>query len=189
MTALEGFAFQRLAISRKRRRGTRQAATHFRMDAPCLAPRPIKPATPPSRCMSDLPRSVANSLRDLADLTLQMRQDASTSSTPFDPLPSLAQAAPLFAYLQTANRDALLHAKACKDTASAARLEMDRAHLRLQVGLAVSRLNPSERHTLTLQSRISSLSRITWSRRFASARSTSASVHFSPPSCFPRFKA
>ncbi|KAL8276853.1 hypothetical protein RQP46_010784 [Phenoliferia psychrophenolica] len=82
--------------------------------------------------MTDLPRDVANSLRDLADSVLQSRTDASTSSVPFDPTSALKASTPLFAYLQTVNREAALHSKACKDKTSAARLEMDRAHLRLQ---------------------------------------------------------
>lgn len=95
--------------------------------------------------MNQLPRDVADQLRALTDSIVEARQ--ADPAGEFDPVDALAQAAPLFAILQAVNRESALFAKQCKDRTSAARLEMDRAHLRLQVRR--SPRPPLDAHLLT----------------------------------------
>jgi len=89
------------------------------MVAPSAQPHPY-----PADTLISLLRSLAGSL-----------VDSRTNHPPdtFDPQPYLAQSAPLFASLHGLNRAGLLAAKECRASSQDARLEMDAAHLRLQV--------------------------------------------------------
>jgi len=72
------------------------------------------------------PSQLISLLRTLSDQIL---------STQFDTPQLLAQAAPVFAALHQVNRNSLVDAKECRMGTQDARLEMDAAHLRLQVTL------------------------------------------------------
>lgn len=76
------------------------------------------------------PDQLVDLVRTLADQLVAAR---ATQGDAFDPQPYLAQAAPLFAALYGVNRNTLLDTKECKARTQDARLEMDAAHLRLQV--------------------------------------------------------
>lgn len=119
----------------------------------------------------DLPAQLVQLLQTLSDdlVAQRLAQDAS-----FDPQLVLAQSAPLFAALHAVNRDTLNHARDFKARTQDARLEMDSAHLRLQVGLASSlRLLRGASANSKLFYRISCSSGIISSGRSASAKSSS----------------
>ena len=76
-------------------------------------------------------------LRNLSD-SLVLTRDQQHQPDAFDPQPYLAQSAPLFAALHGLNRAGQLRAKDCRASSQDARLEMDAAHLRLQVRILAS---------------------------------------------------
>lgn len=70
------------------------------------------------------PDQLISLLRSLSDQVL---------ASNYDTRQILAQAAPVFAALHQVNRNSLIEAKECRTRTQDARLEMDAAHLRLQV--------------------------------------------------------
>lgn len=82
--------------------------------------------------MADLLEHLIALLRTLSEDVVATRLEPNPSS-PFDPTPFLSSSAPLFAALHAVNRNSLLFTKGCKARTQDARLEMDSAHLRLQV--------------------------------------------------------
>ena len=87
----------------------------------------VAPSAPPQPISAD---HLIVLLRTLSDSLVQAR---TAQPDQFDPQPYLAQSAPLFAALHGMNRAAQLSAKECRARSQDARLEMDAAHLRLQV--------------------------------------------------------
>lgn len=81
---------------------------------------------PGSKSTTLPPDQLISLLRRLSDQIL---------SSQFDTSQLLAQAAPVFAALHQVNRNSLVEAKECRMGTQDARLEMDAAHLRLQVTL------------------------------------------------------
>ncbi|CEQ42984.1 SPOSA6832_04860 [Sporobolomyces salmonicolor] len=88
----------------------------------------VSPAAPASRTLPA--DQLVAFLRALSDEIVAARQ---ANDADFDPAPYLAQAAPLFGALHSVNRNSLLFAKQCRAKTQDARLDMDAAHLRLQV--------------------------------------------------------
>lgn len=73
-------------------------------------------------------------IRSLADQVVQAKLDSpAPDHAAFDPEKVLAQSAPAFAALYGLTRATQLDAKECRARTQEARLEMDAAHLRLQV--------------------------------------------------------
>lgn len=102
--------------------------------------------TPPT--MDSVPNQLVQLLRQLSDelVASRLAQEEDPSSE-FAPQPYLTSSAPLFAALHAVNRDAFTVTKQCKSRTQDARLEMDSAHLRLQVSGSAVEL-PGARQTL-----------------------------------------
>jgi hypothetical protein len=109
----------------------RLPSNHF--SNPRLAPINSEMVAPTSAA-PPLPASTLISLLD--SLSTQLLSSRLDDPTSFDPQTYLAQSAPLFAALHGLNRHNLQEAKECRGRTQEARLEMDSAHLRLQVRLS-----------------------------------------------------
>lgn len=133
-------------------------------------------------------------IRSLADEVVQSRLDSTTNPPPplLHPEEVLAKSAPVFASLYGLSRASQLDAKECRARTHDARLEMDAAHLSLQVRPAQpSPVQPPPglvRSTLTIHAhrpvrRISCFNATTSSERSGPPRSTRTSSRRPPRSC------
>lgn len=112
---------------------------------PPAASSPVHAITLP-RMHAELPTQLVELLRTLSDELVAQRlaQEEDAPSTPSTaPMTALTRSAPLFAALHAVNRDTLSFARGCKQQTQAARLEMDSAHLKLQVSSLASCIHAS----------------------------------------------